>query len=516
MGMPSLRPAAGWALLALPPGHWAPPAVPSLPASPVTSPNHCLPSGYQPQQPASPPGGWSSTGSGAPPGQSTGADTRRPHSTGTRHSSPERKEPEAAACAGQCWALTWLPAEALPHTLGACHQRCLCAMHQPGTRSTSVAGPGKPKPPQPCICYTARSNRALSQAHRVQPPPPPPCRAQGRAWLCSTGMAPLPEEGLVPESRDPQPVLGPTATAGRKGLPEPATPMLSPRESGPCPRGVHRQERLWLYSPSQRVSSKTLTKRCFINTRKLFPRNTSAPGLRQESRALELSGQSSGGNSPVRKGRHCDFCLGVPRAPHPARHRTDLAIAGRLLTPTHQRTQTCKAVPRCRGDLLLQTRTAGSVRGPRLQCSTETFLLPLVTWGRLHPAATQPAAAVGSLRTTGSAVLRASTWSHWSWWVRSSSGSPIPWRSGRFCRPFWGRSLRRQSCTGLVVSDAALHDGRHQRHVGAHQAVVGMDQLPGTAVQALLLQDRRVSVARGTPGPPRPGGPAPRASPRSR
>lgn len=43
----------------------------------------------------------------------------------------------------------------------------------------------------------------------------------------------------------------------------------------------------------------------------------------------------------------------------------------------------------------------------------------------------------------------------------------------------------------LVVCDAALHQGRHELHIGGHEAVVGMDQLPSTAVQAGLLEGRQ-------------------------
>lgn len=62
-----------------------------------------------------------------------------------------------------------------------------------------------------------------------------------------------------------------------------------------------------------------------------------------------------------------------------------------------------------------------------------------------------------------------------AWWRGSGLFSSNTW-------PSWG---------GLVVCDAALYQGRHELHVSGHEAVVGMDQLPSTAVQTGLLEGRQ-------------------------
>ena len=209
-----------------------------------------VPASFQPEQPVSRrarpgAGGWSRAGSGTPPGQSAGADTRQPHSTGTRQSSPARKElaRDGSLCRsglGKRWVFTRLPAEALPRALHTRHQCCLRAMRQPGTRWASVAGPGKPRTAAALRLPHSReeSTPLRSSPGSATSTTPLLCPGPDLAALHEDGSSPSPRKGLYPQSCDLQPALMPTANdVETKGLPEQATPTLSLGESGPCPRG---------------------------------------------------------------------------------------------------------------------------------------------------------------------------------------------------------------------------------------------------------------------------------------
>lgn len=43
----------------------------------------------------------------------------------------------------------------------------------------------------------------------------------------------------------------------------------------------------------------------------------------------------------------------------------------------------------------------------------------------------------------------------------------------------------------------AAYQGRHELHVSGHEAVIRMDQLPGTAVRTCLLEDRMEAEVKG-------------------
>lgn len=65
-------------------------------------------------------------------------------------------------------------------------------------------------------------------------------------------------------------------------------------------------------------------------------------------------------------------------------------------------------------------------------------------------------------------------------------------RRGLSRRWRWSLGCLRTLCSfALHLFHAALNHPRHQLHVGAHQTVIGADQLPCTVVQATLLHEKK-------------------------